>query len=88
MWRRPMYHSSIRPKKSPAPGDRSESSASATVISMYSAVISSAALVGIDGSSRSIIRSRDDAREREVSPLGVEVGEEIGRHGVGQLSGV
>ncbi len=28
------------------------------------------------------------AREREVSPLCVEVGEEIGRHGVGQLSGV
>ena len=63
-----MYHRSVgagpspvsmRPKKSPAPGERRSSSASSTVTSTYSAVNSSAALCGSTRSSRSIIRSRD-----------------------------
>ena len=69
MWRRPMYQRSgaaagpslvsMRPKNSPAPGERSDSSASHTVTSTYSDVISSAALAGSTASRRSIIRSRE-----------------------------
>ena len=52
----------MRPKKSPAPGVRRSSSASATVTSTYSLVISSAAPSGFTRENRSIIRSRH-ARE-------------------------
>src|SRR5687768_12985509 len=65
---------SMRPKKSPAPGLRRSFSASHTVISMYSLVISSAELSGSTCSSRSIIRSRERranvSRSRSASSSG------------------
>ena len=75
----------MRPKNSPAPGERSESSASHTVISTYSAVNSSAAAWGSTRSSRSIIRSRH-APANASRALGGELGEaDAGRHGPNTL---
>src|SRR5829696_4209236 len=65
---------SMRPKNSPAPGERSDSSASHTVISTYSAVIASAVLSGSTRRRRSIIRSREaracTSRARSCSSSG------------------
>ena len=68
---------SMRPKKSPAPGLRRSASASATVISTYSLVISSAALCGID-----VLEPLDHevtrlAGERQARPFQFELREHV-----------
>ena len=82
----PRRGSSMRPKKSPAPGERSDSRASATVTSTYSLVNSSAVALGSTRSSRSIILSRTVRGECEARALCGELGEaDAGRHGPNTL---
>ena len=71
------------PEEVAGPGLRRSSSASATVTSTYSAVISSAERDGIDLPETARSSRRGTAGESQVVALSGEFGEQVGMHGVG-----